>query len=66
MSTVDVSSPGKSSSAVATYKILIIGDSNVGKTSLLNRYTENSFQGSLISTVGKVSALEVVEQGRGG
>lgn len=35
------------------YKLLVIGDSNVGKTSLLNRYCDDNFQGSLISTVGK-------------
>jgi len=39
--------------ADTTYKILIIGDSNVGKTSLLNRYCEGSFQNALIATVGE-------------
>ena len=37
-----------------TYKILIIGDTNVGKTALLNRFCEGAFQTSLVSTVGKV------------
>ena len=41
------------------YKILIIGDSNVGKTSLLNRYCDDNFQGSLIATVGECSCLLV-------
>lgn len=44
---------GKPKSNAPTYKILIIGDSNVGKTSLLNRYCDDSFQGALIATVGE-------------
>ncbi len=38
----------------STYKILVIGDSNVGKTALLNRFTDGSFHASLMSTVGMV------------
>ena len=34
------------------YKILVIGESNVGKTSIILRYTENSFNASGISTCG--------------
>lgn len=41
--------------AASLYKILIIGDSSVGKTSLLNRYCDDSFQGVLIATVGEFS-----------
>lgn len=44
---------GAHKKAATTYKILIIGDSNVGKTSLLNRYCDDSFPSStLIATVG--------------
>lgn len=35
------------------YKILIIGDSNVGKTALLTRFVEGRFQSVFMSTVGK-------------
>ena len=34
------------------YKILLIGESNVGKTSIILRYTENEFKASGISTCG--------------
>lgn len=36
-----------------TYKVLIIGDSCVGKTCLLVRYAEDSFNQTFISTIGK-------------
>lgn len=54
MAEIQFPPPGVSKGPAApTYKVLIIGDSNVGKTSLLNRYCDDSFQGSLIATVGK-------------
>lgn len=33
-------------------KFLILGDSGVGKTSFLHRYTDDTFSGQFISTVG--------------
>lgn len=36
------------------YKILIIGDSNVGKTALLTRFVEGHFQSVFMSTVGEL------------
>ena len=38
------------------YKVLIIGDSNVGKTALLTRFCEGRFQSSFMSTVGEFIA----------
>ncbi|BFU22644.1 Rab family GTPase [Entamoeba histolytica HM-1:IMSS-B] len=35
-----------------TFKILIIGESAVGKTAILERYCENEFHDELISTIG--------------
>lgn len=43
-------------------KLLLLGDSGVGKTSLLNRYAEDKFSPSLLSTAGvdyKTQLLEV-------
>ena len=36
------------------YKILVIGDTNVGKTALLTRFVEGRFQSVFMSTVGKL------------
>ena len=43
-------------------KILLLGDSSVGKSSLIHRITDNTFKQSLVSTVGvdyKVRKLQV-------
>ena len=37
-----------------TIKCLIIGDSAVGKSSLIYRYTEDTFSPTFIATVGKL------------
>jgi GTPase SAR1 family protein len=34
------------------YKILLLGDSNTGKSSIILRYTENSFDSSIVSSIG--------------
>lgn len=38
------------------FKLLLIGDSGVGKTCLLFRFSEDSFNTTFISTIGEYSA----------
>ncbi len=48
--------------AVVTLKYLVVGDSGVGKTSLLVRYCEDSYQADYLSTIGvdfKVKRIEL-------
>lgn len=35
------------------FKLLLIGDSGVGKTSILFRFSEDAFNNSFISTIGE-------------
>lgn len=34
------------------YKIIVVGDTNVGKTSIINKFTKDTFDQSMISTIG--------------
>ena len=48
-----------------TVKILLIGESSVGKSSLLIRFAEDSFSPELLSTVGidyKIKTLEIKDK----
>lgn len=43
----------------ATFKIIMVGKSAVGKSSLLTRYTKDTFQNEYMVTVGKQTATQV-------
>lgn len=48
-------------------KVCLLGDEGVGKTSLIRRFVENTFDDSYIKTIGtKISKKETVIQGRDG
>ena len=34
------------------YKVALMGDSGVGKTSIVNRYTKNTFDSNILTTTG--------------
>lgn len=37
----------------ATYKVLVLGDSNVGKTCIVHRFCDERYYDTYISTIGK-------------
>ena len=39
------------------FKLLLIGDADVAKTSILVRYAEDNFNSTFISTIGELSCL---------
>ena len=46
------------------FKILIIGDSGVGKTSMLLKYVENYFPDTHIATIGVEYKTKVMNRGK--
>ena len=43
----------QSAEVAATYRIILLGQSTVGKTSLMSKFTTGKFQYSLTATVGE-------------
>lgn len=41
----------------ATYKVLVLGDSNVGKTCIVHRYCDERYYDTYISTIGKLKQM---------
>jgi GTPase SAR1 family protein len=48
---------------VQTFKILIIGDSNVGKSSLMTRFVHGIFNTQYIATIGVDFQIAIVNTG---
>ena len=48
-----------------TYKVLLLGDSSVGKTCFLKRYIDNTFQDAYLSTIGFDFKFKNVELNNG-
>lgn len=42
------------------FKLLLIGDSGVGKTCILFRFSDDAFTSTFISTIGEFSLLSLV------
>ena len=49
------------SQAKYIFKIVVLGDGAVGKTSLIKRYTEEKFQSDYILTIGANFAVKNIE-----
>ena len=43
------------------FKIMLLGDSCVGKTAILSRFTDDSFSPSFISTIGLDFRIQTIE-----
>lgn len=52
-------------SDIPVIKVAIVGDANVGKTSLVRRYSEGKFKQSRVATLGADFQTKVVELPRG-
>lgn len=51
----------KSKSKTKVLKYITVGDSGVGKTSLLNRFTEDRFDTDTLSTIGVDFKSKVID-----
>jgi small GTP-binding protein len=61
MSSVKKNNKTKTSSHDLTLKVIIIGDSGVGKTNLLTRYSEGIFKDSYVATIGVDFKIKVID-----
>jgi GTPase SAR1 family protein len=44
-----------------SFKVVLMGDSGVGKTSIMNRFTKNIFADNVISTAGVCYSTKLIE-----
>ena len=42
----------KGESNLQSFKVVLMGESGVGKTSIVNRYTKDTFENNILSTAG--------------
>ena len=43
-----------------SFKVVLMGDSGVGKTSIINRYIKNTFEDNIISTSGVCFSSKII------
>ena len=55
---------GKSSKKEVEVKIILLGNSGVGKTSIINRYINNTFNNNVTSSLGSQNFEKVVKKGK--
>ena len=44
-----------------SFKVVLMGDSGVGKTSIVNRYTKDTFEENILSTAGVCFFSKILE-----
>jgi len=44
------------------FKVLLIGDSAVGKSSIVKRYTDDEYDGKFISTIGVDFSIKTIDR----
>lgn len=47
-----MSGPEKEEKNLLNYKVVLMGESGVGKTSIVNRYTKDTFDNNILSSAG--------------
>ena len=47
-----MSDDNKDGKNLKNFKVVLLGESGVGKTSIVNRYTKDTFENNLLSTAG--------------
>jgi len=50
-----------SSENLQNYKVVLMGDSGVGKTSIVNRYIKDTFESNLLSTAGVAFFAKILD-----
>ncbi len=51
----------KEAKNLQSFKVVLMGDSGVGKTSIVNRYTKDTFEENILSTAGVCFSSKILE-----